>query len=163
MGAGAALVLLIPALPIALWALWSDLKFMKIPNRAVLALAFAFLVLGPFLLPLSAYGLALGLGAGVLVAGFLLSTAGLLGAGDAKFAAAMAPYFIGADLAQTAFLLGITLIAGFLTHRLIRRSPLRRLAPDWLSWTHPQFPMGLSLGVALILHLALTAAPGFPM
>lgn len=159
MSASAALVFLLAALPIAFWAMWSDLKFMKIPNRAVLALVLVFLALGPFLLPLSAYGFALGLGAGVLVIGFLLSTAGLLGAGDAKFAAAMAPYFIGADLAQTAFLLGAALIAGFLTHRLLRRTPLRRLAPDWLSWSHPQFPMGLSLGAALLFHLARTAAP----
>jgi prepilin peptidase CpaA len=33
----------------------------------------------------------------VLVAGFLGNAAGLFGAGDAKFAAVMAPFFIGAD------------------------------------------------------------------
>ena len=31
------------ALPICLWAAWSDLKYMKIPNKSVLALTVVFL------------------------------------------------------------------------------------------------------------------------
>ncbi len=33
-------------LPIALWVAWSDMKFMKIPNKAVLALVAVFAVVG---------------------------------------------------------------------------------------------------------------------
>lgn len=32
------------ALPIAVWVAWSDMKFMRIPNKAVLALTAVFLV-----------------------------------------------------------------------------------------------------------------------
>ena len=34
------------ALPIAVWVAWSDMKFMRIPNKAVLALTAVFLVVG---------------------------------------------------------------------------------------------------------------------
>ena len=34
------------AIPIAIWVAWSDMKFMKIPNMAVLALLAVFLGVG---------------------------------------------------------------------------------------------------------------------
>ena len=59
------------------------------------------------------------------------------------------------------FLLAVTLLAGFLTHRLAGRSPLRRLAPDWESWERRKdFPMGLSLGSSLAIYLGLAALYG---
>ncbi len=36
-----------PVAAIGLWVAWSDMKFMKIPNTAVIALALAYLVIGP--------------------------------------------------------------------------------------------------------------------
>jgi prepilin peptidase CpaA len=52
-------------------------------------------------------------------------------------------------------------VAAFLTHRLARISPLRRLAPDWASWhSGRRFPMGLALGPALALYLGLAAIHG---
>ena len=48
----AALIFLPFVLPIAIWVAWSDMKFMKIPNKAVVALAAVFLLLGPLALPL---------------------------------------------------------------------------------------------------------------
>jgi len=43
-------------LPIAIWVAWSDMKFMKIPNNAVIALLVVYLVVGPFVFPLNTYG-----------------------------------------------------------------------------------------------------------
>ena len=43
------------ALPISIWVAWSDLKFMKIPNKAVYALLAVFLVVGLIALPLADY------------------------------------------------------------------------------------------------------------
>ena len=58
-----ALWFLAPVLAIGIWVAWSDMKFMKIPNTAVLALAAAFIVIGPIALGFQLYlwGLALGL------------------------------------------------------------------------------------------------------
>ena len=46
-----AMILLVPVLPIAIWAAWSDLKRMKIPNASVLAMAAVWPLLGWFVAP----------------------------------------------------------------------------------------------------------------
>jgi len=98
MPALAALVLLLPAVLIGIWVAWNDMKFMKIPNLAVLALTAVFVVLGPIALPFDTYLWQLSHLPMVLVVGFVLNLAGAIGAGDAKFAAAMAPFFATGDL-----------------------------------------------------------------
>ena len=80
------------ALPICIWVAWSDLKFMKIPNKAVLALTVVFLAIGLIVIPLAEYPWRLVHLVVVLIVGFVMNIAGMIGAGDAKFAAAMAPF-----------------------------------------------------------------------
>jgi prepilin peptidase CpaA len=146
------------AVPIALWVAWSDMARMKIPNKAVLALAAVFLFVGPFVLPLADWGWRWVHLVVILLAGFVGNAAGLLGAGDAKFAAAMAPFVALADATLFLTLFAAVLIAAFVTHRAIRAVPaLRRVAPDWESWGRRDFPMGLALGGVLILYLLLAA------
>ncbi|MFA7433189.1 MAG: prepilin peptidase [Gemmobacter sp.] len=140
--------------PIAIWVAWSDMKFMKIPNKAVLALAAVFLVVGPIALPLAEWGWRWTHLAVVLVIGFLMSMATMIGAGDAKFAAAMAPFIALGDLGLFMGLLAAALLGAFLAHRLLRAWPaFRNATPDWVSWTHHKFPMGLALGGALVMYL----------
>ena len=156
LSAQAALWFLIATLPIAFWVIWSDLRAMRIPNRAVLALLAVFVVLGPFLLPLELFAWQFLHLVVVLLVGITLNAAGVLGAGDAKFAAAAAPFVARGDIGLVMMLLAITLAAAFVPHRLAARSPLRHLAPDWESWTrHKAFPMGLSLGSTLSIYLLL--------
>ena len=163
----AALALMIPALPIAIWVAWSDMKSMKIPNKAVLALGAGFVIVGlglmlTGLLPAMAFVWALALGFGVLVLGFLGNAAGLFGAGDAKFAAAMAPFFIGADARFVLGLFAACLLGAFASHRLAGRIPSFRAATaDWSSWTHKDFPMGLALSGTLIFYLLAALMPLF--
>lgn len=148
-------------LPVALWAAWSDMSFMKIPNKAVLALAAVFAAAGLVALPLADYGWRWVQLAVVLAIGFALTTAGLIGAGDAKFAAAMAPFVALGDLRLFMGVFAASLLAAFAAHRLMRAVPaFRRAAPGWLSWTSPKFPMGLALSGALLMHLALVALYG---
>lgn len=155
----AALALLLPALPIGIWVAWSDMKAMKIPNKAVLALLAGFMIIGLALvavqiLSIKAILWALALGAIVLLAGFVASAAGLVGAGDAKFAAAMAPFFIGADLRFVLGLFAACVLGAFVSHRLMGRIPaFRRATADWASWTHAKFPLGLALAGTLIFYL----------
>ena len=51
---GAALWFLPFVAPICLWVAWNDMAFMKIPNKAVVALAAVYLVIGPVALPFTA-------------------------------------------------------------------------------------------------------------
>lgn len=163
----AALAFLIPALPIGIWVAWSDMKTMKIPSKAVMALGAGFLIIGlglvlTGLLPFTAFLWALALGLIVLVAGFLGNAAGLFGAGDAKFAAVMAPFFIGADARFVMGLFAACLLGAFASHRLAARIPTFRAATtDWASWTNKDFPMGLALAGTLIFYLLAALMPLF--
>jgi prepilin peptidase CpaA len=159
--ASAALWFLPFALPICIWAAWSDLKFMKIPNKSVLALGIVFLVIGLIALPWAEYPWRLLHLVVVLVIGFLLNMGGMIGAGDAKFAAVMAPFVALADLRLMIVLFAAVLLAAFLTHRVFRAVPAMRGATrDWKSWTAKDFPMGLALGGTLVFYLALGISSG---
>lgn len=167
MTGGAALALLPFATAIGIWVAWSDMKFMKIPNKAVVALGLVWL--GPGLLAVLFAGLDFkawlwgwALAAIVLAIGFVASTLRLVGAGDAKFAAAMAPFFTGADARMTFALFAACLLGAVVTHRLARFvGPLRAATSDWASWTNKDFPMGLALSGTLVFHLLLTIRSAF--
>jgi prepilin peptidase CpaA len=157
----AAAVFAVPALPIAFWVAWNDMAHMKIPNLAVLALLLAYAVIGPFVLPLADYGWRWGHFALILVLGFAMNMAGMIGAGDAKFAAAMAPYVAAADAAPMLYLFAAVLLAAFVSHRALRALPaFRNAVPHWKSWERSDFPMGLALGGALGLYLVLCVVAG---
>lgn len=148
-------------IPIAIWVAWSDMKFMKIPNKAVLALAGVFAVIGLLALPLPEYGWRWVHLAAVLAVGFVLTIAGLMGAGDAKFGAAMAPFIALGDLNLFIGIFAASLILAFVGHRTMRAIPaVRKATPDWASWTHRKFPMGLALSGALLIHLGAVATLG---
>ena len=156
-----ALVFLIPALPIAIWVAWSDMRHMKIPNYAVIALFAAFVVFGLIVLPLETYAWRWVQAIGVLAVGFCLNMIRALGAGDAKFAAAMAAMIAAGDATLLFMVFATVLLAAFATHRLFRAIPaVRNGFPDWKSWSHPKFPMGLALSGTLILYLVLGAVLG---
>ncbi len=157
----AMLALFVAAAPIALWVAWSDVATMKIPNRAVVAAIAAFAVVGLAVLPFDDYLWRWLQFAAVLALGFALTVARAMGAGDAKFGAAMALFVAPEHAAQFLMLLSAVLVAAFATHRAARALPAVRGAfPDWESWNRPEFPMGLALGAALIFYLGLGAVVG---
>ena len=143
-------------LPICLYVTFTDMRDMRITNHAVFALGFVFLLMGPFVLPFDDYLWRIAQFAIVLLTGFVLNAVGAMGAGDAKFAAAAAPYIALGDLRLLIALLMAALLAAVATHRLVKISPLRRLAPHWSSWEqNKKFPMGLALGATLAIYLGL--------
>ncbi len=147
--------LLAVALPICIWVALSDMREMRIPNRAVLALAAGFALAGLVLLPLDAYLWRWAQLAMVLAAGIILNAVGALGAGDAKFSAAAALYIAPDDLRDILLLFAACLLAGYVVHRTVKLTPLRRLVPDWQSWeTGKRFPMGFPLAATLVIYLA---------
>lgn len=156
-----ALIAFVAVLPVAVWVAWNDMKFMKIPNTAVLVLLALFLVLGLALLPFRSVLWGLGVGAAVLVAGFLMNMVRMIGAGDAKYAAAMAPFFVGADLSLVLALFAACLLGAFVSHRAAKHiPPVRAATADWLSWTVRDFPMGLALSGTIVFYLLAAARLG---
>ncbi|RME14079.1 MAG: hypothetical protein D6801_09890 [Alphaproteobacteria bacterium] len=159
--ASAALWFLPFAVPIALWVAWSDMARMKIPNKAVLALVAVFALVGLVALPLDVWAWRWLHLVVVLAIGFVANMLGLVGAGDAKFAAAMAPFIALADALTFVYLFAAALLAGFIIHRIARRIPaLRRRTEGWESWERHDFPMGLSLGASLVFYLLIEAFGG---
>ena len=107
-------------LPVCLYVCFTDLREMRITNQAVLVLGAIFVLVGPFVLPLPEYGWRLVHMVVVLVVGFLLNAGGAIGAGDAKFAAAAAPYVALGDLRILLAIFAANLLAAFFTHRLAK-------------------------------------------
>jgi prepilin peptidase CpaA len=143
-------------LPICFYVAFTDLREMRITNQAVLLLAGIFVVLGLFALPLPTYAWRILQMVVVLIIGIMLNAGGAVGAGDAKFAAAAAPFIAPGDLRLLLALFAANLLAAFVTHRLVKYTPLRRIAPGWQSWDMGwKFPMGLSLGGTFALYIIL--------
>lgn len=148
-------------LPICFYVAYTDLREMRITNQAVVVLGALFCVLGLFALPFDAYLWRLAQLGIVLVVGIVLNAAGAIGAGDAKFAAAAAPYIALGDLRLLIVIFTANLLAAVTTHRLAKYTPLRKLAPNWTSWEQDwDFPMGLALGGSLAIYLGLGALLG---
>jgi prepilin peptidase CpaA len=143
-------------LPICLYVMYTDLSRMKITNTANLALVAVFAVIGLMVLPFDEYLWRLAALGIVLVVGIVLNAAGVMGAGDAKFLAAAAPFVALADLRLVMFLFIACMLAALITHKVAKHSPLRRMAPHWTSWEQgKKFPMGLALGPTLGIYLGL--------
>jgi prepilin peptidase CpaA len=155
-----AFVLLPFVIPIVIWVAWSDMKVMKIPNKAVLAMAAVWPLVGWLAVPLNLWLWGFALMGIVLLAGFIGNAAGLFGAGDAKFAAAMAPVFTGGDIRLIMALYAACSLAAFAAHRGMKHVPAFRAAtPDWLSWSSNKFPMGLALSGMVLFYLLAAFLP----
>tara|TARA_R110002020_G_scaffold271246_1_gene486487 strand:- start:5 stop:499 length:495 start_codon:yes stop_codon:yes gene_type:complete len=161
LSAVAALWFLPFVLPLCLYVAYTDMAEMRITNPTVIVLALVFVIVGVFVLPIDTYLWRLLSFFIVLVLGIVLNAAGALGAGDAKFAAAAAPFVALGDLRLLMALFMAVLLAAALTHRAAKHTALRRLAPDWKSWeAGRKFPMGLALAPTLALYLGLAARFG---
>lgn len=148
-------------IPLCFYTAFTDLREMRITNQTVMVLGLVFIPLGLIALPFDTYLWRLAQLGIVLVAGIVLNAAGAFGAGDAKFAAAAAPYIAFGDIGMVVIILAASLLAAVATHRLIRMTPLRNIAPHWESWNRGRdFPMGLALGGTLAIYLCLGAIMG---
>ncbi|MBE1283238.1 MAG: hypothetical protein GJ676_07985 [Rhodobacteraceae bacterium] len=143
-------------LPLCFYVAYTDMRLMRITNQAVIALAVIFLLVGLLALPLPIYGMRLVQLVVVLIIGMVLNAGGAIGAGDAKFAAAAAPFIAPGDFRLVIAILAAALLAAFVTHRLAKHTALRKLVPEWKSWTMgKKFPMGMALGATLGFYLVL--------
>lgn len=155
-----ALIFFVACLPICLYVMYTDLSEMRIPNTMVLAMLALFIVVGPFLLPIDEYLWRFSHFAIVLVVGYLLHVIAGIGAGDVKFAAAMAPFFAASDWATALLLYAIFSVAGLILHKIARRiTPIKKAAAGWMSFDEEQghFPLGISLAAMHLFYLGYCA------
>jgi prepilin peptidase CpaA len=155
-------ILLVPVLPIAVWAAVSDMKRMKIPNKSVLAMAAVWPALGWLAVPTwAAWFWGFAIMAIVLVALYLLYTTGTFGAGDAKYAAAMSGIFVGTPIVFFLALVASSMIGALILHRMMRgMSAVRSRTPDWISWDQRRyFPFGLALSMIVVFYLVAAIWP----
>ncbi|MEO0859843.1 MAG: prepilin peptidase [Pseudomonadota bacterium] len=151
----------IATLPITLWVIYTDLSAMKIKNEAVLAMLAIFVVAGFFLLPLGEYGWRYVHFIVVLVICYILAIGVGMGAGDAKYIAAAAPFVALADVSPVLALYAmwsVVLLVGMFIAR--RSSALRAARPDWIWFAEDRkgyVPFGLALAPTLTSYFLLGA------
>ena len=137
-------------LAVAFGAVW-DVLTMTIPNRLSLAMVAVFVVFAPLLaMDWQTFFLHCAAGAIVLALGFALFSFGLLGGGDAKFAAAIALWLGLGNVFE--FVLTTAVFGGLLAVAVLafRRLPLPVVAvrQPWLERLYDG-KAGLPYGVAL--------------
>ncbi|MTI17179.1 peptidase [Rhodobacteraceae bacterium RKSG542] len=152
----AALMVLFPLL--MLYAAFSDLFTMTIPNKISLLLLAGFVVLAFAIpLPIKDVGLHLLIGFCVLAAGFGLFALGVMGGGDAKFAAGIA-LWLGYSSVTIAFLLQMAIYGAILTlvllvFRSVPVIPAFAQRYDWVLKLHDKktgIPYGIAIAIAAL-------------
>lgn len=158
----ASLAFLLPVLPISIYAAWSDLTTMTIPNWVTVALLVSYVIVAPFFLPLETIGISIAATAVVLLIGFFLNMIGVMGGGDAKYLTGITPFINHSEVSAFLLIFSISLIATLILHRIAMRiEPLRRATDHWASWSAGRnFPMGISIAAAIIVYLALLSFAG---
>lgn len=140
-----------------------DVKQLRIPNWAVLAVFGAFLATGSWGLPLETFLWRLAYAAIVLAAGFALYSvaAGIVGAGDLKLLAALAPFLSGANLGSFLLIYIAASVIGLVLF-LIARMLIGRRKVGWKALEQGlYFPAGVLLGVSMAVSLVGEAAGRF--
>jgi len=151
--ASAALWFLPFAAPLCLYIAFMDMRSMRIANSVNGALLCVFAVVGLFALPFDTYLWRYASVGVMLLVGMVMNAAGGMGGGDAKFLPAAAPFVNPGDTALVMMLFASALLGALVAHRLGKHSALRRMAPDWHSWTNARFPAGLALSGTLLIYL----------
>ncbi|OCX65899.1 hypothetical protein BFP70_07125 [Thioclava sp. SK-1] len=150
-------IFFILTLPVCIWVIFTDLRDMKIYNKAVLTLIAIFAVAGPFLLPIDVYlwrwvNLVV-----VFVVMLLYMMIRDYGAGDLKFFSATALFYSPSNASFLIFLLVAAMIATVVQIKICRALPsVQRKFGHWKTFEKGKktYPMGLGFAMTLILYQA---------
>ncbi|TNC59035.1 prepilin peptidase [Rubellimicrobium roseum] len=148
---------LLLAAPLLVWIAWTDFRFMRIRNSAVLA------AIGIFILTVPLIGLEEAMQrllAAALIFGvaFGLFAARMMGGGDVKMGAALTLFIPSGTYALFATVFSAAILAGIALILTLRSVPiLRRTGPVSLR-ARGTFPMGLAFALAGLAHLGVLAS-----
>ncbi len=151
-----ALVFLIVVFPFSIYATWSDLKFLKIPNILPMSLAITFVIVGPFVLPFYEYLNSLIYGFIALMISLVIFAARLVPGGDLKYATSLIPFVNTHELVSFAMFVSLAALTAVFTHLLFG---WLKLAPEgWASWQggglRRRFPVAFALSGGILIYLA---------
>lgn len=147
---------LLLAVPILVWLAWTDLRWLRIRNHAVLAMVAIWLVTAP-LIGWTEAGWRLLAGLLVLsacVAGFALR---VVGGGDAKAVPALMLLIPTGTYAAFALRFSLAMLVGLAVVVALRAVPALRRSGAVSLRARGTFPMGLAIAGAGLLHLAAFA------
>ncbi|RPE67080.1 prepilin peptidase CpaA [Pacificibacter maritimus] len=154
----AAIWLLIVTTPLCFLAAFNDLARMKLPNAIAIAVVGLYIIIGPFLFSFDMYLWGFSHGAIMYFLGMFAFMFMGVGAGDGKFAAAMAMFIPAADARFVVPLFCAFVLGAFVTHRIFRALPIvRRATSDWVSWDDKKFPVGLALAGTFVAYFGIVA------
>lgn len=142
--------------PILVYAAYSDLRWLRIPNGVSL-LMLAIFALVAMTLPWSELMWRTSIGATIFVIGLVLFAARLIGAGDVKLLSALLLFVPSSHTLPFFQLFSVSLLLGVAFISVCRRLPqLQTLG--WRSVDTPRsFPMGISIALAGLLLPLLVA------
>ncbi len=151
-----AIVFLVITFPFCIYATWTDLKFLKIPNIVPIGMVIMFILTGPIVLPLDEYGLRLFYGVIAFLISLVLFAIHVAPGGDLKFTTAIIPYVATTELLSFAMFVSLAALMAVFTHLVFGWVGL---APkDWASWEkggwRRRFPVGYALSGGLLTYLA---------
>ncbi len=151
-----AYVFLVLTFPFCIYATWTDLKFLKIPNIVPLGMLAVFVLSGPFVLPWGEYGLSLLYGLIALILSLVLFAARLVPGGDLKFLTAIIPFVDTGQILVFITFASISAILAVITHALFAKLGL--IPESWASRNSGKgfkrrFPVGFALAGGLIFYL----------
>ena len=149
-------IFLIVIFPFCIYATWSDLKFLKIPNILPLSLVITFVIIGPFVLPFTEYWHSLLNGFIALMISLIIFAARLVPGGDLKYTAALIPYVDTHELVSFAMFVSLAALLAVFTHMVFG---WLKLAPEgWASWQggglRRRFPVAFALSGGILIYLA---------
>lgn len=144
--------------PVLVWICVADARDLRIPNAAVLSVFGIFLATGSWGLPIEVFLWRIGYGVAVLLGGFAIYqwASSVVGAGDLKLLAALAPFLSGdtVGLFCAAYviysLLGMLVLKGLRARAGAAAGRYRALDRSAL------FPAGIVISLSLATVLALT-------
>lgn len=146
--------------PLLIYMGYSDLRYMRIPNRLVLAMLAAFAIMAPFL-PRDALLDRLLVATCVFGVGFVAFAFRLFGGGDVKALAALTLFVPPPALTLFGLVFSLSMAFGILAIVTVRRVPGVSRS-GWVSLrANGHFPMGISIAAAgLLLPAAVLFATG---
>lgn len=156
----ALLISIVGLVPLMVYMIYSDMKYMKIPNWLSLSVLGVFLATGSWGLPLEVFVWRLAHGGIVFGLGYLLYrfAEGRVGAGDIKLIAAFTPFIPGSHIAF--ILMGFAIIS-FLTLAafMVARKYLHNENSTWKAFAQRSFvPAGVILGLTVMIFMAVQVA-----
>lgn len=131
---------------------YSDLRYMKIPNRLSIATVALFMAISFFILPLDSIMQRMLISLAFLVIGFIGFALNIIGGGDAKMLSALMLFIPPGTLSLFMLLFAASLLFGIVFLLTLRATPVGATA-SWLGLQRgARFPMGISIAMAGLTH-----------